>query len=186
VTSRLALILCCSLLSACATYSLVAPGRHSIGGFYSVQSSIPWSRAEIEDSELWTVDGPFLDSMRFTRGVADGQPLFPVPGEDNQQLRYRAGMSETEIMELVVDTLARWNFGSIEPSGLEPASFGGREGFRFQLAYLTSEGLPCRGLAVGMLAGGKLYLILYTGARDHYFDRYLPRVEEMIASIRIG
>jgi hypothetical protein len=183
--SAVVLLVLCLALFACKTYSLVSPGTHEIGDFYSVQSTIPWSKAKIKDTELWTIEGPFLQSLRFTHGTADGQPLFPVPGEKGQQLLYRSSMSETEIMELVVDTLARLQNGSVLPSGLEPTPFGARQGFRFEVEYLTPEGLPCKGIAVGTVADDKLYLILYTGARDHYFDRYAPRVEEMIGSIRL-
>ncbi len=44
---------------------------------------------------------------------------------------------------------------------------------------------PGGGMVVGAVAKGKLHLIIYTGARRHYFPKYRDDVDRMMDSIQI-
>jgi hypothetical protein len=62
--------------SGCAPYALVEPTRTRIGESYSVDPQIRWTSLRAGGrTELWTVDGPALDSLRFMKDVGDGQSL---------------------------------------------------------------------------------------------------------------
>jgi hypothetical protein len=92
-------------------------------------------------------------------------------------------MTQAEVMDLVVASLVRAGAGDVAGEALEAASFGKRPGFRFSLKFLTHEGLEMRGAARGIIADGKLYLILYLAERSHYYDKHAPQVERMLESI---
>jgi len=190
VNSRSLAILCSTfLLSACQAYSLVEPGsRNEFGGFYSVSPDIAWSRAEQGELEVWTVDGPALEAVRFTNGLEDGEPLFDTPrASDSQEpVVFRAFMSEPDIMTLVADSLSRLGAGQLETRDLEPTRFGDRAGFRFSLSFLTERGLAMQGTAVGTIADEKLFLILYSAASSYYYAKYEPHVEQLIDSLQIS
>jgi hypothetical protein len=130
------------------------------------------------------VDGPLLNSLLFTPALADGDPLYEIDGREEMP-RFRSKMSESEVMEFVIDSFAAAGAQKIEAIGLAPAPFGQRSGFRFDLTYQSGDGLDKLGSVVGMLTEGKLYLIIYTGAAQHYYPKYKPTVEALLASIQI-
>ena len=124
------------------------------------------------------------NSLQFTSALADGDALYDLPGREEVP-RFRANMSESEVMEFVVDSLAAAGAQKIEASGLAPAPFGPRPGFRFDLAYQSGSGLDKLGMAIGTLKDGELYLIIFTGAAQHYYPKYKPAVDALFASIQI-
>jgi hypothetical protein len=92
-------------------------------------------------------------------------------------------MQASEVSEFVVDSLSRLGNGEVEARNLRPASFGSLPGFRFELAYLSKNGLAFDGMAVGTVKGGVLYMVLFAGARSHYFPKYKDAVERLFDSI---
>jgi len=193
-----------ALLTACASYSLVKAERRSVGDFYTVKPQIEWSSTSGEKLEMWTVDGPSLEALFFVNGLTDGDTLFRSSKDEQKQVTYREGMTPTDVVEFVVAslesadraaTLAAVNAGTtmlredqmgaamVEASNLRPTQFGHLPGFRFDLSFLSPEGLERDGLVVGTTSGTELYLIIYLGARTHYFPKYKAQVEEIIASI---
>ena len=144
-----------------------------------------------------------------TRGLEDGDTLIKVDDEKTLLPRFRAHMTPTEIMEFCVGSIrlmaggvetanvargwmpsegirtASINAASIEATGLRPMDFGGLSGFRFDLRFLSKEGLRREGLVAGTVHEGRLYLIVYSGASEHYFSTHREAVERLIASVRI-
>ena len=170
------------LLGACVQYSLIEPERVEIGGAYSVDSQIPWSKLAVGKMEIWTVDGSSLEAVQFFKGLKDGDTLYkPLPDEDLPV--FDSAMRASEVMEFVVDSLSRRGAAGIEASGLRPETFGAVPGYRFDLTFQTTDGLMMRGMAFGAAIEEKLHLILYTGASIYYFDRYQDRVEDLFASV---
>ena len=179
-------ILVMLLLSSCTHYTLLEPQRHQVSAVYSVEPQIQWSRVKTGAIEEWTVDGPILQAVRFFDGVKDGDPLVPVYGENQKRPLFRAGMNATEVQEFVVDSMSAMGFTDMRAENLRPFQFGSLPGFRFELQYLSAEGLELSGIAAGTTSGEKLYLILYTGARSHYFDKHKADVERMLQTIQIS
>jgi hypothetical protein len=181
---RLSLLLAIVSLAACTTYGSVGVERRTIAGLYSVAPQIEWNRHADGDLEVWTVDGPLLNSLQFTSAIEDGDRLYRV--EDREEVpRFRSTMSEGEVMEFVVDSFAAAGAQKVEATGLVPAQFGSRPGFRFDLSFQSGDGLDKLGTVIGMLIDGKLYLILYTGAAQHYYPKHKPTVEALFASIQM-
>ncbi len=182
----LIILLTAAATAGCATsgFTLVEPSTRGMGGLYTVDPQIPWSASEKGGIEVWTVDGPALQAIKFFHGIEDGEPLIEPEESDEERPNFDADMSALEVMELIVDTLVADGASDVKARGLRPVSFGNLEGYRCELSYLNSDGLEAEAMVAGTIHSEKLYLILYTGTRIHYFPHYQPQVERLIESIR--
>ena len=170
------------LLSACAQITLVEPKRHKIGEAFSVEAQIAWSRLPAGKSEVWTVDGTRLQAIRFYKGIEDEEALFETRGDLKLPV-FRADMTANDIMEFVVDSYSRLGASQVEARGLRPDDFGEAPGFRFEFGFLDPDGLEAEGMASGAVIEERLYLILYTGSRAHYFPKHKNDVEKLLDSV---
>jgi hypothetical protein len=188
---RLGLLLLVSMLaSGCVMVTLVEPRPTSIGDTYTVEPQIRWASVPARPGlEVWTVDGTALDAITFVKGLADGAVLLRGviqggPPEDRRP-KFRARMTPNEIAELVVDSYALFGAQKIETSNLRPATFGSADGFRFDMGWITRSGLEMQALAAGAVIKDRLHLIIYAGARAHYFPKYRDDVDRVLASVRL-
>jgi hypothetical protein len=173
------------LLSGCATfYTLVEPGQVAICDLYSVKPGIRWSEIQKGDVRLWTVDGVELESIRFISGVREGVPVMDIT-QEKHETPFRPDMSETELVDAIVDAFSLSGSQQVEARNLRPAHFGSAEGFRFELDFMNADGLNKEGIVVGTIINQSLYLIIYTGTRIHYFPRYAREFEDIVSSIEI-
>ena len=175
-------LLVLSVLAACTQYSLVERERVKIGKAYSVDPQIAWSKLQVGDFEIWTVDGANLESLQFHTGIEPGDTLYQRIADEDLPV-FDADMKPNEVMEFVIDSLARQGANDIQTSGLRPAEFGQLRGYRFDFDFETNDGLQMRGLALGTVVEDKLHLVLYMGASIYYFDKYRDQVERIFASI---
>lgn len=130
------------------------------------------------------MDGFSLESIQFLKGLDDGEPLFEAGG-NRKRVAYRTTMAPSELTELLVDGLTSIGARSITVTNLRPHKFGAADGFRCELAFVTANGLEKQGLAAGGTVNGRLHLILYTGARLHYYEAYRESAEKIIQSVRM-
>jgi hypothetical protein len=188
----LALVL---LLTACATpYVLVEPGRHEVRDALSVAPGSAWNRVGTPgyegDIEVWTLDGPVLNTLLFVPGVGDGEPIFvrrrgPGAPAGEKPPVFRTAMTPFEIVELLRDTIAlSFDTAIVDTSGLQPDTLGGVSGFRFQTRMIGQDEVERDGVALGAVRDGKLYMLWFQGAHLNYFERYLPEVESVFGSAR--
>jgi hypothetical protein len=172
------------LAAGCDRYTLVANGPVTMDSTYTVEPQIAWNRHSDGNSEIWTVDGPALEEVRFVNGLEDGDRLFS--GADAKKLpTFGAKMTAVEVLEFFEQSFIRAGVLDMKTRGLRPARFGGADGFRFEFTYSLEDGLEREGLAAGMLRGGKLYMIVYSGTRLHFFGKYKAVAERVIASVRL-
>lgn len=172
-------------MSGCSTYTLVEPQQVAICDLYSVQPGIAWSEVKQGDVRLWTVDGAELESIRFISSIREGVPIMDITNEKHETA-FRADMSETELVDAIVDAFALSGAQQVKARNLRPADFGNVPGFRFELAFRNEDGLEKEGAVVGTVADQALYLIIYTGAKIHYYPRYSNEFEALVGSIRIN
>ena len=186
------------LLSACAHYTLVEPAKRDMGGGYSVEPQIVWNRSAQGKIEIWTIDGPALAAVHFFNGIGDGQNLFPFYGKSTRKAKlpkFNKNMTASEVQEFIVDSmLAPYRRSLVGPNmigtgvqtfHLRPYKFGSHPGFRFELSFLSEEGLEYEGFVVGAIKADKLYLICYSGTREYYYPKYKETAEQIIASIHM-
>jgi hypothetical protein len=197
MTARPLLVLGALILGGCVTpYSLVNPERQTIGEVISVEPGVRWNKVGTSQLqghiEVWTLDGPTLNTLVFFTGVPDGEPLFTrrlAPGQSASQQEkpavFRATMNPVEIQELLEATLARtFQTTVVEGRNLKPVPFGG-SGFRFETRLLGRDEVERAGVFVGTVRDKKLYGAWFQGARLHYFTRYLPEFDRLVGSARL-
>ena len=174
-----------ALLAGCQTptppYTLVESGVHRASA-YSFATPINWSQRSSSAPVVWTVDGEGLEFMLHFDGIESGTKIFKGMPEDGQP--FSADMRASDIADLFIESFGQARgAGAVRLLSLRPTEFGPWSGFAFELEFESVGGLPMRALATGAVVDERLYLIVYAGARDYYFDKYLPHVEEIVNSI---
>ena len=174
------------VLAGCAatTYTLVESRRVDVCDLYSVEPGGRWSEIKKGDVRLWTVNSVELESIRFIGGIREGVPIMDITKEEHETA-FRPDMTETELVDAVVDAFSLSGAQRVEAKNLRPAPFGSLDGFRFELEFLNENGLKKRGDVVGTVVDEALYLIIYTGAAIHYFPKYHDEFEGIINSIKV-
>jgi hypothetical protein len=194
---RFVVILGALLLGACANLSALigevpAGERVVIEGSLAVRPTRTWSKVSdlIPDSKatVWTMDGINLDKLHFVAGLRDDEPINGDRPGRAPEPRFHSSMSATDVMELFASSVARQG-GSramVKTWGLRPEKFAGTSGFRFDFTLVDqADEVERRGLAVGAVHEGRLFLIFYHGAKIHYFAKNVDEVEAVIRSARL-
>jgi len=177
-------------LGGCANgFSLVAGERAQIGSTMSIAPGGIWNRQILGNNEIWTLDGPALQTLRFVAGAAEGEPMMPRPNAtfnepQKDAPKFHDNMTPPEVAELLVATFTQLGANNTETKGLKPAKFGADDGFRFEISYAARSGLECQGFAVGRIKDKKLYMAIYTAPKLFFFERDRGRVEHMIETLR--
>lgn len=189
---RLLTLFAALLVAGCAAFAAVGPGPVKLGEAMTVTLDGKWNRAPAmfapPKGELWTAEGIPVDRLAFFVGLAEGDVLLQPRGSSGEKKlpRFRAGMNPSEVVEFY-EAYATADGSSFTLAKLEPAPFGGAEGFRFEFqAVRKSDEVRLAGVGYGALRGGKLYMMVYTAPRIHFFPSYLPRVEAIARSARLG
>lgn len=191
---RLCVCIVAALAAAgCAPLVLVQPERQTVGGVISVQPGIRWNKLTMSgyrgNVEVWTLDGPGLNTLLFFTGVPDGEPLFARATAAAQQEKpavFRSTMNPVEVQELLEATMARYFQSTIaEARNLKPAPVANGQGFRFETRLVGRDEVERDGVFVGTIRNGKLYGAWFQGAKLHYFKRYLPEFDRMVASAQL-
>jgi hypothetical protein len=194
--TRLAIaLLAAALLAGCATpYTLVEPKRQTVGGVISVDPGMKWNKlgtANVKGKvEIWTLDGPRLNTLMFFTGVADGEPLFVSRSVDQSKVEkppvFRSTMNPLEVQELLDATVRRYFQTTLSKErGLRPESIADGRGFRFDTRMTGRDEVERSGVFVGTVRGGKLYGAWFQGAKLEYFKRYLPEFDHIVASAQL-
>jgi len=206
--SMILLLIVLLFIGGCTQYTAVPAERRAIGSLYSVKSNVAWSQADEGGMQLWTIDGPLLEALRFVT-LNDGDTLFQTSDKEAKLPRFRAHMTPTEVVEFFVASLksvsggvdthqlskgmvqpaqiraGSINAASIDVKNLRPADFGRLPGFRFDFSYLSKEGLERQGIAFGSIHEGKLLLMVYSGTREYYFDKHKQDAEAIFSSVEV-
>ena len=172
------------LIAACVQYSLLKPEKVAIGDVYTVDSQIAWNRMTEGKTEIWTVDGPLLQELRFIKGIEDGDALFRG-GAGKKLPPFKSKMTAIEIKELFETSLVQFGVARLKTLNLRPESFGKVAGFRFEFTYVLKNGLEKQGFALGAVIAELLHMIIYTGTRLHYYPKHKDDVERLVRSIRM-
>jgi hypothetical protein len=186
-TTRLAALAVAVALTGCAAVSHVATGDAVVGNRLALKLDTPWNQFEqgmSTSTPTWTVEGITVDALQFYVGIKDGAPITRVQGSDNgkKPLTFKAAMQPQDIVSLYEALLTR-DGSSFQLDKLEPAPFLGGQGFRFEYTLnRKADDVPMRGLAVGAVRNGELFVIQYSAPRLVFFPRYQPRVEALIRS----
>lgn len=177
---------------ALAKWNLVASGSNSkAAAAFTVTPGEDWnrnSRKPIKKGEVWTLDGVNLNELYFVAGLIPGETLFKDIDKKNRPLpKFGTGMVLTDIPEFF-ESSARitLNTSLFEITGVNPTKVGSHDAVKFTYNYaVTGESLTRKGVAVGTLVRGQLYLINFVAPSIHFYDRDAPKAEAIMASARL-
>lgn len=176
------------LLAACAAGGpLVTPGTQRVGSRLTLDAGMEWTRMTGYREQLWTIDGPQLNSLHLIPQVREREFIFL--GQRQTRRRpdgafYRRGMRPDELRDLIVDGMRASGAVNVAVTNLRPADFGGREGLRFEMAMDTEAGLKYRAMAAAFEHEKGLALALFYAPTEYYFPRDEARVSAMLDTLR--
>ncbi len=175
-----------ALLAGCATVKLAPAGAYKTERAFTVSLRRPWSdmtgmlAPRPPGVHLLTMDGPALNQL-YLASLDSGASLFRHADRDTPAVMYRTDMSDTELVEFVVDSLAV-TYQEPQSTALRPQTLAGAAGVRFDISARTAAGLNMSGTALAARAGEKLNLIIFIAPAEHYYGAFAQEVEAIIAS----
>lgn len=176
------------LLAACASGGpLVAPGRTTAGGGLSIEAGMEWTRMGGIREQLWTIDGPQLNSLHLIATVREREFIFL--GERQTKRRpdgafYHRGMRQDELRDLIADGMRAAGAVNVVVTNLRPVDFGGREGLRFEMSMDNEAGLKYRAMAAAFEHDKGLALALFYAPAEYYYPRDEAKVSAMLDTLR--
>lgn len=176
------------LLAACAAGGpLVRPGTQMVGSRLSIDAGMEWTRMQGMREQLWTIDGPQLNSLHLIPIVREREFIFL--GERQTKRRpdgafYHRGMRPDELRDLIADGMRAAGAVNVVVTNLRPADFGGREGLRFEMAMDNEAGLEYRAMAAAFEHDKGLALALFYAPVEYYYPRDEAKVSAMLDSLR--
>ena len=147
-----------------------------------------WNRPKRSDSgiaENWTRDGIVLNDLFFIAGMPEGWAIYDEVDEKERPMpTLPAGADIIDIPEFYESsTRLALNTSVFTMTSVEPATMSGHPAVKFTFDYAFSDSpLNRRGLGMGTIVEGKLYLIVFDGPATYFFDRDRAEVEAIMAS----
>lgn len=176
------------LLAGCASGGpLVTPGAQRVGSRLTIDAGMEWTRMQGMREQLWTIDGPQLNSLHLIPQVREREFIFLGKRQTNRRpdgAFYRRGMRSDELRDLIVDGMRAAGAVNVAVSNLRPAYFGGREGLRFEMAMATDAGLKYQAMAAAFEHENGLALALFYAPSEYYYPRDQARVSAMLDTLR--
>jgi len=176
-----------ALLAGCATITLAPAGAYQ-GNTLAVTLTRAWSDLTPAGMQppgvrLLTVDGVMLNQL-YVATIEPGGSLVKIVDRDTPRPTYRADMSETEMVEFVVDSLATFGYQEPQSTALRPQTLAGASGVRFDITARTQPGLNVSGTALVARSGQNLNMLLFLAPSEHYYPAFAPEVDSIFASAR--
>lgn len=180
-----------ALLAACTTVATkkIAAGDNVIGERLQVHIDGPWnhiSASGLGPAEIWTMEGLPVDQLRIYSGLKDGEAIHDTRNTSQKSFTFRSTMQSDELVSMFEGMLTR-DGSTFKLTKLEPSTFGGGKGVRFEYAIVTKEdNLPLSGVGFATVNKGELFALLYNAPRLGFFPRHQARVEQIARSAKIA
>lgn len=163
-------------LSGCVSVAKVESGQRSVGDRMTVKIEGAWNHINapgMGPAETWTREGVPVDQLILYAGIRDGQVVHAADaGAQAKSFSFRSSMQPEEIVGMFEGMLTR-DGSRFQLTKLEPSSFGGLKGFRFDYALVRKrDNVQLTGFGYGTVSKGELFAILYMAPRLHFFPRY--------------
>jgi hypothetical protein len=173
-------------LAGCAAVAKMESGEQTIGERLVVHLDGAWNHVTapgIGPAHLWTMEGLPIDQLRIYAGIKDGEPVHqPDTSGNRKNFSFRSRMQPEDIVAMFEGMMTR--DGSVFTlNRLEPMSFGGQKGFRFEFSLIRKvDSVQLSGVGFGTVAKGELYAMLYAAPQLGFFARHQKSVEQMARS----
>lgn len=179
-------------LAACApTAKLAASGAFAAPSAYSVTLGRNWSDVtpitpqQPRNVRLLSIDGVALNRLHIASSIKPGEGLLLPLGRDARVPVFRADMTETEIVEFVIDSVAAMGYQRPEAVNLRAANFGSAPGVRFEVTTQTSDGLAVGGSALLARVGDDLHVLVFLAPNEHYLGAAMAEVDAIFSSVSL-
>jgi len=185
VVLALALVACAPTAKLAASGAFAAPSAYSVTLGRNWSDVTPITPQQPRNVRLLSIDGVALNRLHIASAIKPGEGLLAPLGRDSRVPVFRADMTETEIVEFVVDSVAAMGYQRPEPANLRAANFGTAPGVRFELTTQTSEGLAVGGTALLARVGDDLHVLVFLAPNEHYLGAAMPEVEAIFSSVAL-
>jgi len=183
---KLVLLLLLAALGGCVSVAKVETGTRPVGDRMTVQLEGAWNHINapgLGPAQIWTMEGLTVDRLMFYSGIRDGQIVnAELPGAAGQQLKnftFKSSMQPDEIVAMFEGMLTR-DGSTFKLNKLEPATFGGLKGFRFEYAVTRkSDNVQLAGFGYGTVSKGELFSVMYLAPRLGFYPRHAPDAEKI-------
>lgn len=190
---RLLLIMAVLQLAGCAVATKIEKvdsGQQKVGERLEMTLDDAWNHfqsAQIAPARIWTMEGLPVDELRVFAGVKSGEAIdagAPVVG-GAKKIEFRAGMQPDEIVAMFEGLYTKGG-STFKLDKLEPWSFSGEKGFRFEFTFVRKvDGVVSLGVGYGTVSKGELFALLYVAPRLSFFPRNKDKVEQIARSARL-
>jgi hypothetical protein len=184
------MLILAGVLAACATVSNIETGEQTIGERMLVTLEGPWNQLNVSGlgpALVWTMEGLPVDQLLVYSGIKNEDKVAAAaPGSAaGKDFLFRSSMQPDEIVALFEGMLTR-DGSQFRLAKLEPVSFGGEKGFRFEYSLVRRrDNAQLSGVGFGTVSKGELFALLYHAPRLTFFPRHQPRVEQIARSARV-
>lgn len=177
-----------AFLTACASSggSLQKAGAAADVYGMVIQSELNWSRIKLPRQELWTIDGPGLNSLNIIPDTKPGEHVFHLAKEKKSRPDgpwFRAGMRPDELRDVILDAIREQGWADVDSSGFRPHAFAGVSGIRFDVRQTSPEGLRYQGSVGAFERHGRLTVLYWKAPEEYYYGRDVQAVNRLIDSI---
>jgi hypothetical protein len=185
---KLLLVLLALELAGCATVAKMESGQQNIGARLVVTLEGAWNHVQapgLGPAQTWTMEGLPVDQLRIYAGIKDGEAIDTGGGSNAKRIDFRAGMQPDDIVGMFEGMMTR-DGSTFKLDKLEPWSFGGEKGFRFEFTFTRKiDGVINSGIGYGTVNKDELFALLYAAPRLGFFARHKDKVEQIARSARL-
>ena len=174
-------------VAGCLPYALVKPDPTPVAGRkLEVHPTTPWNKMpsryyQARWEELWTKNGPLLDTVTFISAMPEGKALVPYESHERRQApAFRVGMSPDDLVSMIEGSYRVKGVDVFEVTLVEPTTFLGAPAIRVDFAYVMDDRLPRKGRSVMTIVDDRFYMIKLEGAASHYFDASALEFDQMV------
>ena len=182
---NVAAVLLALAVAGCASVAKVDSGPRTVGERLTVTLEGPWNRISapgLGPAETWTMEGLPVDQLLIYAGLKDGQAIHAedrAASARQKSFYFRAAMQPDAIAALFEGMLTR-DGSRYTLVKLEPATFGGVKGFRFEYSLTRKiDNVQLSGIGYGGVSKGELFAIVYMAPRLAFFPRHVAKVEQI-------
>ena len=184
-----ALLLVLTLLTACASPGGRLQQAGSTAELFDMRldSDLAWARIKAPRQEIWTIDGPSLNSLAVHNDVKPGEHVFQLGRERKSNPNgpwFRPGMRPDELRDVILDAIRGQGWAQVSDENFRPHDFGGAPGIRFEVRQTSPDGLVYRGSVAAVERGGKLDVLYWRAPAEYYAPRDAGAVARMLDGLR--
>ena len=170
-------------------YTLVPAGPEPVATqAFTVQPSSAWNRmpknvSQTQYEEVWTKNGPLLETVTYIGGLPEGQSVIVQTKKDEKRVPlFRADMTPQDLASMVEASYRVRGITVFNTESVDPVDFLGGKGLQVKYTYAPDNGISKKGSAVLRVIDKKLYAMKLEGVSSHYYDAAVPEFDLLVST----